>query len=75
MLRTKAQQILLKSMENDGHEWGEVVLASPKKGKNSWTKKEVYDAILEDRSVEGMDYNPIDSYLNYIKWKEENSKK
>ena len=56
-------------MENDGHEWGEVVLASPKKGKNSWTKKEVYDAILEDRSVEGMDYNPIDSYLNYIKWK------
>ena len=71
MNRIEAKQVLLNSMENDGHEWNDVVLASPKKGKCSWTKREVYDAIMEDRCVEGSDYNPIDSYLHYLKWKEE----
>ena len=61
-------------MDNDGYDWKDVVLAAPKKGKNSWTKREVYNAVLYDESVEGMNYNPIDSLLRYEKWKKNRRK-
>lgn len=73
--REQAKQILLSSLENDGHKWDDIVLSSPRKGKNSWTKREMYDAIMNDCSVEDMNYNPIDSYLHYLKWKEERDSK
>ena len=75
MTRTEAQNILLKSFDHDGKEWDEVVLASPKKGKNSWTKREVYNAVLNDCSIEGMeDCNPIDSLLRFEEWKKNGRK-
>ena len=75
MTRKEAQKILLKSMDNDGHDWNDVVLASPRKGKNSWTKREMYDAILDDRDLDGMaNSNPIDSLLRYEEWKKNRRK-
>jgi len=75
MTRAEARKILLNSLDNDGKEWNDIVFAAVKKGKNQWTKREVYDAIMEDRSVEGDDYNPIDSLLRYEKWKKERKNK
>ena len=75
MTRAEARKILLNSLDNDGKGWNEIVFAAVKKGKNQWTKREVYDAIMEDRSVEGDNYNPIDSLLRYEKWKKERKNK
>ena len=74
MTRKEAQKILLKSLDNDGKKWDDVVFSAIKKGKNSWTKREVYDAILEDRSVDGIAYNPIDSLLRFEEWKKNGRK-
>lgn len=74
MTRAEAQRVLLKSLDNDGKEWDDIVFSAVKKGKNSWTKREVYDAILNDRSVEGDDYNPIDSLLRFEEWKKNGRK-
>ena len=52
MTREEAKKILLKSLDNDGKGWDDIVFSAVKKGKNSWTKREVYDAVVEDRSVE-----------------------
>ncbi len=74
MTRKEAQGILLNSFENDGKGWDDIVFSAVKKGKNSWTKREVYDAILNDKSVEGDDYNPIDSLLRFEEWKKNGRK-
>lgn len=70
MTRKEAQNILLNSLNNDGKKWDDVVYFIAKSsGKYSWTKKEVYDAVLEDRCVEGGTFNPIDSLLRFEEWK------
>ena len=74
MTRAEAQRVLLKSLDNDGKEWDDIVFSAVKKGKNSWTKREVYDAVVEDRSVEGDSYNPIDSLLRFEEWKKNGRK-
>ena len=74
MTRAEAQRVLLKSLDNDGKEWDDIVFSAVKKGKNSWTKREVYNAVLYDESVEGMDYNPIDSLLRFEEWKKNGRK-
>ncbi len=74
MTRKEAQNILLNSLNSDGKDWNHVVLSSAKKGKNSWTKKEVYDAVVADCSLEGSDYNPIDSLLRFEEWKKNKGK-
>lgn len=74
MTREEAKKILLKSLDNDGKDWNDIVFSAVKKGKNSWTKREVYDAILNDKSVEGDDYNPIDSLLRFEEWKKNGRK-
>jgi len=74
MTRKEAQGILLNSLENDGKGWDDIVFSAVKKGKNSWTKREVYDAVVEDRSVEGDNYNPIDSLLRFEEWKKNGRK-
>ena len=74
MTRKEAQRILLNSLENDGKGWDDIVFSAVKKGKNSWTKREVYDAVAEDRSVEGDSYNPIDSLLRFEEWKKNGRK-
>lgn len=74
MTRKEAQRILLNSFENDGKRWDDIVFSAVKKGKNSWTKREVYDAVVEDRSVEGDSYNPIDSLLRFEEWKKNGRK-
>ena len=74
MTRAEAQNILLKSFDHDGKEWDDVVLTAIRKGKNAWTKREVYNAVLNDCSIEGMDYNPIDSLLRFEEWKKNGRK-
>lgn len=44
---------------------------SAQPGKNSWTNKEVLDAITEDRPLENTNDNIIDMYIAYLKFKKE----
>ena len=75
MTRKEAREILLNSLNNDGKEWDSVVYYIAKNGgKYSWTKREVYDAVLEDRRVDGGSYNPIDSLLRFEEWKKNGRK-
>jgi hypothetical protein len=78
MTREKAQQELLEGIENQiksgEKKWDDIAVISPKKGKNSWTFAEMYDAISKDVSPEGYSGNPIDELLHYYEWKENNNK-
>lgn len=74
MTREEAKKILLKSLDNDGKDWNDIVFSAIKKGKSSWTKREVYNAVFYDESVKGMDYNPIDSLLRFEEWKKNGRK-
>jgi hypothetical protein len=75
MTRKEAQNALLESLKNNGKDWDDVVLISPRKGKDSWTKREMYEAIIEDRDLDGCpDSNPIDSLLRFDKWKKNGRK-
>lgn len=75
--REQAQKELLEALENQvigGKEWDEVAVISPKKGKSSWTFREMYDAIAKDEAPEEYGENPIDSLLHYYEWKEKQGK-
>lgn len=72
--RQQIQEEILISIKNDmvrqRKNWDDVCLAMPKKGKNSWTFREVYDSVKEDKCLEGTDFNEIDSVIHYYEWKE-----
>lgn len=63
---------ILKEMRENNKQWDDVAVISPKKGKDSWTYREVYMSIQEDKCLEDSDNNMIDSMIRYYKWKEEN---
>ena len=70
MDRKTAKNILLKQVNKDIEIFGEdaITLASPMKGKNSWTYKEYKQAIVEDKCLENTNLNPIDTLLEYDKY-------
>ena len=72
--RQQIQQEILISLKNDmvrqRKNWNDVCLCMPRKGKNSWTFREVYDSVKEDKCLEGADFNEIDSVIHYYEWKE-----
>lgn len=74
--RKEIQHELLDSTLNDmrknNKQWDDVAVFSPKKGKDSWTYREVYMSIQQDKCLEDSNNNMIDSMIRYYKWKEEN---
>jgi len=76
--REEAQKELLDSIENQiksgEKNWGDTAVWSPKKGKNSWTFREMYDAITKDIEPEEYGGNPIDTLLRYYEWKDKKNK-
>ena len=74
--RKEIQYELLDSILNDMYKnnkkWDDIAVLSPKKGKNSWTYREVYISIQQDKCLEDRDNNMIDSMIYYYKWKEKN---
>jgi hypothetical protein len=72
--REQIQKELLESIREDvfknNKDWNDVAVVSPKKGKNSWTYREVYMSIQEDKCLEDSDNNMIDSMIRYYEWKE-----
>jgi len=78
MTREKAQQELLEGIENQikssEKKWDDIAVISLKKGKNSWTFREMYDAIAKDTEPEEYSGNPIDQLLHYYEWKEKQEK-
>ena len=65
--REQAQKIVLKSIEDEIKKHGEdaVALLSPKKGKSSWTWKELKEAAEKDSCLEDSDMNQIDTLIRY----------
>lgn len=76
--RKEIQQELLVSIKNEmvrnRKNWDDVAVISPKKGKNSWTYREVYDSVENDKCLEDTDMNQIDSMIRYYEWKEKQKK-
>ena len=74
--RKEIQHELLDSILNDicknNKKWDDIAVLSPKKGKNSWTYREVFISIQQDKCLEDSNNNIIDSTIRYYKWKEEN---
>ncbi len=72
--RKKAQQSLIEWIDNEIKDNGEdaIYCCAPCIGKNSWTLKEYRDAVINDTPMEGCKNNPIDDYINLLKWKEKN---
>ena len=77
--RKEVQSELLKSIirtiDSCEKRWGDIAVLSPKKGKNSWTYREMYNAIKEDKPLEGSELNEIDSMMRYYEWKEKKKNK
>ena len=75
--RAKIQQELLEGIDNaikSGKNWEDIAVWSPKKGKNSWTFREMYDAISKDEEPEEYGTNPIDTLIHFYEWKEKRDK-
>lgn len=75
--RAKIQQELLEGIDNaikSGKNWEDIAVWSPKKGKNSWTFREMYDAISKDEEPEEYGANPIDTLIRFYEWKEKRDK-
>ena len=74
--RKEIQYELLDNILNDicknNKKWDDIAVLSPKKGKDSWTYREVYTSIQQDKCLEDSNNNIIDSMIRYYKWKEEN---
>ena len=66
--RKKAQELALSWIRADIASKGEnaIAMSAPKPGKNSWTHKEMLEAVLNDRPLENGG-NPIDDVLAYLK--------
>ena len=75
--RAKAQQELLEGLDDaikSGKKWEDIAVFSPRKGKSTWTFREMYDAIAKDVEPEEYGRNPIDQLLHYYEWKEKQGK-
>ena len=76
--REKVQEEYLRILENEINsgkkQWDDVAVFSPGKGKNSWTYREMYDAVAKDEEPENFGKNPIDSLIHYYEWKEKKPK-
>lgn len=74
--RKEIQHELLDRILNDicknNIKWDDIAILSPKKGKGSWTYREVYISIQQDKCLEDSNNNVIDSMIRYYKWKEKN---
>lgn len=74
--RKEIQHELLDRILNDicknNIKWDDIAILSPKKGKDSWTYREVYISIQQDKCLEDSNNNVINSMIRYYKWKEEN---
>ena len=67
MTREEAKEIALRLVNESIKQHGEdgIYMMCPKPGKNSWTYKEVKDAILEDKPLEDSNNNIIDMVIEY----------
>ena len=69
--REQAKEIGIKSLQNEmkrlNKSLDDVCLASPMKGKNSWTFRECMEALEQDKCLENSGMNQIDTLLNYEK--------
>ena len=76
--REEAQKELLDSIENyvnSGEKnWDDAAVVGLGKGKNSWTFREMYDAVAKDEEPEEFGKNPIDTLLRYYEWKDKKNK-
>lgn len=74
--RKEIQHELLDRILNDicknNIKWDDIAILSPKKGNDSWTYREVYISIQQDKCLEDSNNNVINSMIRYYKWKEEN---
>lgn len=72
--RQEIQAEMLISIKNDmvrqRKNWDDVCLCMPRKGKNSWTFREVYNSVEKDECLEDTDFNQIDCMIRYYEWKE-----
>jgi len=66
--RKKAQELALSWIRADIEKVGEdaIAMSAPQPGKNTWTQKEMMEAVLNDRPLENGG-NPIDNVLAYLK--------
>ena len=72
--RKEAQEFHLKQIDREISEHGEdfIFMAAPQPGKNSWTLAEYRKAVEDDDFLENVcDTKPIDDYLSYVKWLED----
>lgn len=71
MKREQAQRYLLRDIEKHIIEEGEsgIAMMAPQPGKNVWTWKEMKEAVLEDKELEGGGGNPIDDLLKYEEYR------
>ena len=58
---------ILTNMHKNNKQWDDITVLSPKKGKNSWTYREVYMSIQQDKCLKDSDNNMIDSMIHYYK--------
>ena len=72
--RKEAQKSLIEWVDNEIKDKGEdaIYCCAPCVGKNKWTLKEYRNAVVKDVPMEGCKNNPIDDYINLLKWKQEN---
>lgn len=77
MTREQARQIALIETKKEIVEHGidSIAVMAPKPGKNSWTWREMLEAIIEDKPLEDTDYNYIDGILNLEQWIKEHNQK
>lgn len=63
--RKQAREMFLRDIDKEIKEHGEdaIAMMAPKPGKNTWTWKELKDAVLSDTELEGGGGNPIDDVL------------
>lgn len=76
--REEVREEYLRTLENEINsgkkKWEDVAVISLGKGKNSWTYREIYDAVEKDEEPENFGCNPIDKVLRYLEWKEKKPK-
>ena len=76
--REQAKQITLLStkdlMKKDNKTLDDICIMSPCMGKDSWTYREFFEAVENDKCLDESNINPIDTMLNYEKYLNEKGK-
>lgn len=67
MTREEAREIALTEIKKCMLKYGEdaIYVASPQRGKNTWTWKEAYESVINDTCLENTKHNIIDSILEF----------